>query len=428
MRPLRLGSLFSQKLDQAVFVTYFLGAVVPLVTLAFASDGYVFPALERDPTAISCWIGVLVGISVLSLASFLALRRLVHAALARTDADNRRLARLVEVSRCLPSALDGNEVAESALGCALALADADAAQLLLRSEKDKPLSLHATAGEPGSLSPHLDEEIQRLAESAAEAGRPVSLEFAGGEAQRASAAALAIPFGDDDGPSGVLVVTRDGRKAGFAPEQSDALCTLVALTCVSLENTSLQDVQRNFFTHATDMLVSVLDAHVECRDGHASRVAELCNRIGRELGLSEQRLRDLHFAALLHDIGMLKVERQHQRNPAYYRKHPQVGHRLLSRIRIWEGAAPIVLHHHEWYDGGGYPDGLRGEAIPFEARILAVADAFDAMGRQHDDRRGLMPAEALAELRSGSGTQFDPQVVAAFVDLAERGELPDATA
>ena len=99
------------------------------------------------------------------------------------------------------------------------------------------------------------------------------------------------------------------------------------------------------------------------------------------------------------------------------------GARMLTPIRRWKDAAPIVLHHHEHYDGSGYPMGLVGDAIPLESRIILVADAFDAMTRDEAHRRGRPLPEALEELRSGMGAQFDPDVVNVFLDLQQRGEL-----
>ena len=95
----------------------------------------------------------------------------------------------------------------------------------------------------------------------------------------------------------------------------------------------------------------------------------------------------------------------------------------LSRIRLWESVAPSILHHHEWFDGSGYPDGLEREAIPLEARIISVADAFDAMVRPSDEGGGMSLEGALSEIRNGAGTQFDPDVVSAFARLVDAGQL-----
>ena len=141
------------------------------------------------------------------------------------------------------------------------------------------------------------------------------------------------------------------------------------------------------------------------------------------MGLDQDELHDLHFASLLHDIGMLRIPPEHQRNPKYFRKHPTVGHKMLSRIKAWEKTAPIVLQHHERVDGGGYPDGLVGDDICVGARILAVCDGWDAMRSVDKHGAELSVEEAVAELDRNTGTQFDPDVVSAFTALVEQGEI-----
>jgi putative nucleotidyltransferase with HDIG domain len=153
-------------------------------------------------------------------------------------------------------------------------------------------------------------------------------------------------------------------------------------------------------------------------------VARLANRLGHALGLSADRIERLHFGAMLHDIGLLKFEQARHRDPRALRLHPSVGARMLARIRLWEPIAPIVQSHHEWFDGSGYPEGKAGEAIPLEARIVALADSVDAMRRPKMERAGpLSAAEIAEEVERGRGTQFDPALVDAFLALHERGEL-----
>lgn len=198
---------------------------------------------------------------------------------------------------------------------------------------------------------------------------------------------------------------------------------LSTLTSVALKNVNLQDAQRNFFAHITELLVAAMDTHVDDRKGHATAVAELSNHLARELALPAAKMQHLHFAALLHDIGMLRIENAHQRTPGHFQKHPQLANRMLSRIRLWEDVAPIVLHHHEWYDGSGYPESIAGEEIPLESRIIAVADTYDALLRPADTRRAMTAEEAVREIRNQAGTQFDPLVAAALERLAAQGLL-----
>jgi len=169
-----------------------------------------------------------------------------------------------------------------------------------------------------------------------------------------------------------------------------------------------------------------LTAALETRDlethGHSERVVNFSLRLGRELKLGEEQLRSLEFGSLLHDIGKIGVPDAILRKPAALsesewvrmREHPLHGQKILSGIEFLEGAARVVAQHHEKWDGSGYPLGLRGEQIDFNARIFAVADAFDAITSDRVYRRGRSYEEAISELDAFSGRQFDPEVVEAF--------------
>jgi len=205
----------------------------------------------------------------------------------------------------------------------------------------------------------------------------------------------------------------------------DALNTLAGLTSVAMRNADLRDAQRNFFSHMTDILVSALDAHLDYHNGHGTRVAQYANRVGRALKLDDKRLQNLHFASLLHDVGMLKIDKSAQQNEKARANHAELGYRMLARIRLWEDVAPIVHSHHEWYNGAGYPEGLAGNDIALEARIISVCESFDSM-TSNTSYKVAMPREAaVEEIRSCTGTQFDPLVAEAFLDLVEQGLISD---
>ena len=156
--------------------------------------------------------------------------------------------------------------------------------------------------------------------------------------------------------------------------------------------------------------------------GHGRGVAAHATRIGRELGFGPAALASLRLAALLHDVGKLAVSDRILRKPgaldpeewAQIRCHPSVGARMLE-AEGFEEIAGWVRAHHERPDGAGYPHGLRGDEIPIQARILAVADAYDAMVTDRPYSPALSREEAHEELRRGSGTQFDSEVVSAFL-------------
>jgi HD-GYP domain-containing protein (c-di-GMP phosphodiesterase class II) len=173
------------------------------------------------------------------------------------------------------------------------------------------------------------------------------------------------------------------------------------------------------------MLASIARA-LEQRDqtcGHGARVAALAEPVAAQLGWDRERIRTLRRAAPLHDVGKVKVRPKLLAKPgpltleelAEIRRHPAAGARLVLPLRRFHEALPYVLFHHERWDGAGYPAGLTGRRIPIEARILAIADAFDAMISPRPYRNPLTHELALAEVAHGAGTQFDPVVAELFV-------------
>jgi HD-GYP domain-containing protein (c-di-GMP phosphodiesterase class II) len=156
---------------------------------------------------------------------------------------------------------------------------------------------------------------------------------------------------------------------------------------------------------------------------HSERVADLAGRVAQRMGLPHEQVELTQLAASLHDLGKLAVPEEILRKPGpltdgerlVLERHPQIGYRMLESLGV-NPVAEWVLHHHERWDGTGYPDGLHGEDIPLGARIILVADAFDAMTNDRVYQRKLSIAAALAELEDCSGTQFDPGAVAATVN------------
>jgi HD-GYP domain-containing protein (c-di-GMP phosphodiesterase class II) len=182
------------------------------------------------------------------------------------------------------------------------------------------------------------------------------------------------------------------------------------------------------------LMGDVLEADDEYTGGeHTQGVVELSLAVGRALGLGPQSMRDLEFGSLLHDIGKLRVPNEIINKPgkldaaewAIIKQHPGWGQEMLDRVGGALGdAGPIVRAHHERFDGGGYPDGLVGEAIPIEARIITVCDSFSAMTTNRSYRKGMQYADALEELDRCSGSQFDPQVVEALSKILSSRPQP----
>jgi putative nucleotidyltransferase with HDIG domain len=415
---MRRPALLSDQLDRVAYSTFFLGAVVPLLALAVTLERFVLPGITDRNTAIA-WIVAGVSIGVLSLGSFFALRHMTRQVVAHMRRDNLRLSALLRVSGELADAQHLAQATETVARCALELSGAEGAFVFAASDSNVATALAAISGDRAvKLYEQHREALDEVARLVLDTGRPV---VRGGAPDAAGLAVLAVPIPGSSAPAGALVVAAAGASAeGLA--ESDALSTLAGLAAVSIHNADLRDSQRNFFSHMTDILVQALDAHLQFHVGHSQRVAELANRVGRALTLPDPELHRLHFAALLHDIGMLKLDRNQQMNSRTCDKHALIGARMLARIRLWKELAPIVQHHHEWWDGHGYPDGLAGEAIPREARIIAVCDAFDTMTSEQSYKGSMSVEDALAELDAFAGTQFDPALVHVLHDVCAQDD------
>jgi diguanylate cyclase (GGDEF)-like protein/putative nucleotidyltransferase with HDIG domain len=197
----------------------------------------------------------------------------------------------------------------------------------------------------------------------------------------------------------------------------------------------LSDQMRGTYMEYTNALVKAVDAKDPFTKEHSQNVSARAVDIAVALGIPEGDVEIIKYAGLLHDVGkiavgqdiLVKKEPLTREEFELLKKHPVIGVNILKDIRFLEKEIPIILHHHERWDGKGYPHGLKGREIPLGARIMAVADAFDAMmsGRGYKDKVSL--SSVIEELKRGSGTQFAPEVVEAFVALLEK-KAPDKTA
>jgi putative nucleotidyltransferase with HDIG domain len=178
-------------------------------------------------------------------------------------------------------------------------------------------------------------------------------------------------------------------------------------------------------------LTSAIDASDPFTHGHSYRVSRYALRLGREMGLSSKDLEILEYGALLHDIGkiaiqhdiLLKIGKLSDDDRKTLKQHPSIGADIVENLKFLKGAAVLVRYHHEQPDGKGYPEGLRDEEIPVGARILLVADAFDAMTSDRPYRQGLVVEKVIEQFNIYKGTQFDLVIAELFIDLIKRGEF-----
>jgi putative nucleotidyltransferase with HDIG domain len=217
----------------------------------------------------------------------------------------------------------------------------------------------------------------------------------------------------------------DKLSGEFDTVDSKLLNSIANESAIYLENAMLFEDVRGLMMGLLHALISAVDAKDTYTCGHSERVALLSRRLAKQAQLSDHEVERIYMAGLLHDVGKIgvpeavlqKAGRLTDEEFAEIKKHPEIGARILRDIKQIEDIIPGVMHHHERWDGRGYPCGLAGEDIPLMGRIICLADCFDAMTSSRTYRKALPFETALEEIRRCAGTQFDPGLAEAFLQI-----------
>ena len=243
---------------------------------------------------------------------------------------------------------------------------------------------------------------------------------------------VCVPIDGGKQPRGWLVALnhRGDEQQGFCEFGSveiQLLSSVGTILGIHHSNIGLYREQSELFASSVQALTSAIDAKDRYTSGHSDRVAKFSVALAEQLGLSQTDRDTIYLAGLLHDIGKIGIDDQVLNKPGSLTDdefkqitlHPQLGYEILRGVRQLDKVLPLVLHHHEAWDGSGYPHGLQGHETPRMARIMAVADAYDAMSSDRPYRNGMPDEEVDAILRAGAGKQWDAEVVEAFFTIRE---------
>ena len=238
---------------------------------------------------------------------------------------------------------------------------------------------------------------------------------------------LAVPLVCDD-IMGMIILRHHKDRAGFDKTEQEMLMTIVEQAIIGIKNLQLYEEQQRIVFGSIKSMVTLLDKRVPQEYTHSPYFVRLVSLLSHELNLDEKQTESLKYASLLHDTGKVDIPieiltKKTKLTPDEYtiiRKHPIQGAEILKHLQILKPVIPIIMHHHERYDGTGYPSRLKKGQIPEGARIMAVADAFEAMvyGRPYRERMTI--PEAVGEIKKKSGSQFDPKVVDAFLRIVKK--------
>ncbi len=247
---------------------------------------------------------------------------------------------------------------------------------------------------------------------------------------------LVLPLLEHGTAFGVVALTRaPGDARAFSSYETNRLRQLVDQMALALSHCLVLERLRALSWGTLQALARTIDASSPWTAGHSERVTRVAMAIGRQMQLGEDEIERLHRGGLLHDVGKIGIPPAVLDKPgaldpeelAIVQAHPVVGARILQPIGAYEDVIGIVRHHHERFDGDGYPDRLAGARIPFLARVLAVADVYDALVSDRPYRAGWVPDVAISHIAGRAGSHFDPDVVKAFLDLVDGEQWAAAT-
>lgn len=343
------------------------------------------------------------------------------------------LSMLNDVSRTLSNELHFDRLLHLALGIVNEKMGVRATVVMIMDEADRELVVRASQGfEERNLGRSLPVG-QGLAGMIAARRVPLLVEDIAKEKDLTPAdfeingftSVLGVPLMVKDDLVGVMLVYDKTGHRKFTVEDSHVLMTIGSQMATAIENARLYEVLQESTFQTVQALATSLEAKDNYTSGHSQRVTHYAMLIAEKLSLGEKDMENLRYAGQLHDIGKIGITERILNKPgkltdwefAAIKDHPVIGERIIKSLDFLEVVRSIIRHHHERWDGGGYPDGLQKEDVPLLARIMAVADAYDAMSTARPYRGALSPKKARDEVSRCSGSQFDPRLVEVFLDV-----------
>lgn len=348
---------------------------------------------------------------------------------------------LLEVGRVVSSTLDLRELLTKIMSTATKVMRCETSTVYLVDEQTNELYFHIVSGDPNVGAKLQEIRLPMgtgLAGWCAQNNKPVIVPdtekdprfFKGADKKSGfvTRSMICVPMRLKDRVVGVLQVLNRTGDIPFNEHDLETLENVANQAVSAIENARLYENIQKVYLSTIEVLATAIDAKDPYTQGHSRRVTQYSVAIAEELNLPPKEVESIRYAGLLHDVGKIGIKDSIIRKPgrltdeeyAIIKKHPAIGAKILRPVDFLADKIPGVLHHHEYYDGRGYPEHLTGENIPLAGRIICVADAFDAMTTNRPYRKGLTVKTAVGELQKFSGKQFDPVCVEAFMRAFDR--------
>ena len=407
-------------------VSYFVVSIIPIVVMTYLYVSYVMPALEKEGQSdISLVVaGMLVMTIFLSVLGLVLITRAARESINSLAKLNGRMDSLLDLTRGFREGVYVDVLMDTIANSAAQILDAEACAILLHDDSGALRFEYLTDGKASLLKGKAVGPGEGMIGRAAMEGRPVIMNAKAeaprhkprpGDATFLNAHSfVSVPLLIEGRKTGAIVVLNKQGDEPFSEHDQKILFSLADHAAVSIQRARGLEASHSDFIQITEILMSAMDHHIPELRGHARRVASYALRLAKEMGLNEEDQKGVYLGAMLHDIGLLKYSQDDYWGMKKFDLHPKLGYDMIKAVSVWRGVAPAVYSHHERFDGTGYPRGIAGQDIPLEARIIAVAEVFDAMVSSRSYKAPLGFDAAVTELKLNSGTQFDPAVVEAF--------------
>ena len=417
-------------------VSFFIASIVPLAVMTYLYLNYVAPAAEKEGNTAIAVIGMLLLFTViLSVLGLVLTGRAANESINSLKRLNLRMDSLLDVTKNFRESFYIDVLLDSIASSASQILNAEASSILLYDESGTLRFEYVTGKNSAGLKGKAVNPGEGITGWVAQEMKPLIINDVHKDPRFSdrhdretgfrTRSIVCVPLVIEGRNIGVVEVVNKKDGEPFTEQDQKILFSLGDHAAISIQRSKNYESSHSDLIQITDILITAMDYHVPEKKGHARRVARYAVKLAKSMGLNEEEQKKIYFAALLHDIGLLKYDQDEYWGLKKFEMHPTLGYEMMKAVTMWQPMAPLVLSHHERYDGSGYPRGLSGQDIPLGARIISLAEVFDIMAssKSYKPARGFQ--EAVDEIRNNSGVQFDPHVVDIFLASVRKEDVSE---
>jgi putative methionine-R-sulfoxide reductase with GAF domain len=422
-------------IGQKLKISYFVASIIPIVVMTYLYWDYIYPqsGKQNEPLVPVVVAIILVLTTMLSVLGLMMTSRTANESIRTLKNLNVRMDSLLDLTKNFREGIFVDVLLDSIANSATKLLNAEASSVLLYDSSGALKFEHLTGLGVHSLKGMVVKPGEGIVGWVAREGKPVLINDVKAdrrfsdrldkEAGFKTRSVVCVPLFLEGRGIGLIEVMNKKDGELFTEQDQKILFSLADHAALSIHRAKTSESSHSDFVQVTEILMSAMDHHVPEKKGHARRVARYSVRLAKGLGLNEEEQKRIYFGALLHDIGLLKYSQDDYWGLKKFELHPTLGFDMIKTVSLWQPVAPLVLSHHERFDGGGYPRGLSGQDIPFGARIISVAEVFDTLVCTTSYKPAMSITDALDEIKRNSGSQFDPQVAEFFVSNLKKEDV-----